>query len=60
MLDWFKISIHRWLYILITSRPYFRVNSHSIVVQMSRNSLLETGAISEVYVTATGVEPTTI
>ena len=35
------------------SRTRFRVNPHSIVALMSRNSLLETGAKSEVYVTAT-------
>ena len=31
------------------SRTRFRVNLYSIVAQMSRNSLLKTGAISEVY-----------
>ena len=41
------------------SGTVFRMNLHSIVAWMSRNSLLETGAISEVYVTATGFEPTT-
>ena len=35
------------------------VNPHSIVAWMSRNSLLKTGAKSEVQVTATGLEPTT-
>ena len=40
------------------SRTCFRVNLHSIVAWMSRNSLLKTGAISEVYVTATWIEPT--
>ena len=38
----------------------FRVNPHSTVAWMLRNSLLETGAISEVYVTAMGLKPTTI
>ena len=33
----------------------FRVNLHSIVGCMSRNSLLETGMISKVSVTAKGV-----
>ena len=37
-----------WLYVLIMSRTRFRVNPHSIVAWMSSNSLLETGAISEV------------
>ena len=37
-----------WLYVLIMSRTRFRVNPHSIVAWMSRNSLLETAAKSEV------------
>ena len=37
-----------WLYVLVMSRMRFRVNLHSIVAWMSRNSLLETGAISEI------------
>ena len=41
------------------SHTRFRVNLHSLVVWMSRNSLLETGTISEIYMTATGFEPTT-
>ena len=36
-----------------------RVNPHSIVAWMSRNSLLEAGAKSEGEVTATGLEPRT-
>ena len=32
-----------WLYFIIMSRTCFRVNLHSIVNRMSRNSLLETG-----------------
>ena len=36
-----------WLYVLVMSRTRFRVNPHSIVVWMSRNSLLEAGAKSE-------------
>ena len=47
------------MYILIMSRTRFRVTPHSIIARMFRNSLLETGAISEVEVTATGLEPTT-
>ena len=46
-----------WLYVLVISRTRFRVNLHSTVAWMSRNSLLETLAISEV--TVTGFEPTT-
>ena len=38
-----------WLYVLIMSRRRFRVNPHSIVAWMSRNSLLETGPKSEVW-----------
>ena len=37
------------------SRARLRVNPHSIVAWMSRNSLLEAGAKSEGEVTATGV-----
>ena len=36
------------LYVLVMSRTRFRVKLHSIVAWMSRNSLLETGAVSEV------------
>ena len=36
------------LYVIIMSRMSFRVNLHSSVPWLSRNSLLETGAISEV------------
>ena len=42
-----------WLYVFIMSRTRFRVNPHSIVAWMSRNSLLEAGAKSEGEVTAT-------
>ena len=62
----FKMNLHfqwrqfcKWLYVLIVSRTGFRVNPHSIFASMSRNSLLQTGAISEVKVTATGIEPST-
>ena len=37
-----------WLYVIIMLHTRFRVNLHSIVAWMSRHSLLETGAISEV------------
>ena len=37
-----------WLYVLVMSRTRFRVNLHSIIVRMSRNSLLAAGAKSEV------------
>ena len=37
-----------WLYVLIMSHMLFRVNPHSIIAWMSRNSLLEAGAKSEV------------
>ena len=42
-----------WLCVLLMSHTRFRVNLHSVDVWMSRNSLLETGAISKVSVTAT-------
>ena len=51
-------GIH-WLYVLFMSRTRFRVNPYSIVAWMSRNSLLEAGAISKVWVTANGLEPRT-
>ena len=38
------------------SRTRFRVNSHSLVRWMSRNSLLEAGTKPEVQETATGLE----
>ena len=41
-------SISFSLYVIIMSRTRFRVNLHSIVAWMSRNSSLETSAISEV------------
>ena len=47
------------LYVLVMSRTRFRVNPHSIVAWMSRNSLLEAGVKSEGEVTATGLEPRT-
>ena len=37
---------------------YASMNLHSKAARMSRNSLLKTGAISEVQVTGTGCEPT--
>ena len=53
-----KVKGH-WLYVLIMSLTRFKVNLHSIAGWMSRNSLLEIGAIYEVKVTATVFEPTT-
>ena len=52
------LSNHFWVfpfirYVIITSRTRFRVNLHSIVAWISRNSLLETDAISEFQVIAT-------
>ena len=44
-------------YVLITSHMHFRVNLHSAVDWMSRNSLLETGERSENQVTATRLNP---
>ena len=38
----------RKLYVLVMSRTHFRVNPHSIVALMPRNSLLKAGAKSEV------------
>ena len=47
--SWVTLRIHWRLCVLIMSLMRFRVNPHSIVVAwMSRNSLLETGVISEV------------
>ena len=40
-------------------RNRFKENPHSIVAWMSRNSFLKTGAKSEAYITAAGLEPTT-
>ena len=40
--------MQHWLYVLIMSCMHFRVNPHSIVAWMSRNSLLKTGVKSEV------------
>ena len=37
----------------------FKVNQHSIFASMSRNSLVKTGAMSKVKVTAKGLKPTT-
>ena len=47
-------TMTRRLCVLIMSHTHFRVNLHSVVAWLSRNSLLETGVISEVYATATG------
>ena len=43
-------QVIKWLYVIIMSRMLLRMNLHSIVAWMLRNSLLETGAISDVYV----------
>ena len=59
-----------WIYILSGKHIYyivcyyyvpdeFRVNLHSEVTWMSRNSLLETGAISKDWVIAIWLKPTT-
>ena len=48
-----------WLYVLDMSCTRLRVTPYSIFTSMSRNSLLQTSAISGSYVTATGLEPTT-
>ena len=45
-----------WLNVLVMSLTDFRVNPHSVFAWMSRNSLLEADAKSEVLVTATGLE----
>ena len=42
--------------VFIMSHTRFRVNPHSAVARISRNSLLKTGAISEIEVTATRFE----
>ena len=41
-------NLDTWQYVLAMSRMRLRVNPHSIVAWMSRNSLLEAGAKSEV------------
>ena len=43
-----KINKVDWLYVVTMSRTHFNVNLHSIVVWISRNSLLGTDAVSEV------------
>ena len=48
-----------WLYFLIMSCKHFWANLDALVAWISRNSLLETGALSETEFTVTGVEPTT-
>ena len=48
-----------WLYVIIMSCTQFRVHPHSIFAWIWRNSLLETRATCEVWVTITGLEPTT-
>ena len=51
--------VTRTLCTFIMSHTHFRVNLHSAVGWMWRSSLLETDAISDAEVAATGVEPTT-
>ena len=41
------------------SKVVRKMNPHSIVARMSRNSLLKAGRKSEVEVTTTGLKPTT-
>ena len=41
-----RYKMEEQLYVIIMSRTRFRVNPHSIVTWMSRNALLETGAIN--------------
>ena len=41
------------------SHTLFRVKRHSVISGISRNSLHEVDVISEISVTATGLEPTT-
>ena len=43
------------LHIIIVSRTRFRVNLHSVVTWMSRNPLLQTGAISKVLSDSNGI-----
>ena len=52
-------NLINWLYVLVMLRTRFRVNPHSIVTWMSRNSLFEAALKSETEVTATGLEPAT-
>ena len=44
-----KLKHNCWLYLMIMSPNHFRVNLHSTVAWMWRNSLLKTGAISELF-----------
>ena len=51
VLNGFAAPLNRklvWLYVLVMSSTRFRVNPHSVVAWMSRKSLLEAGAKSEV------------
>ena len=48
-----------WLFVLIMTVMRFKVNQHYLVAWMSRNSLLEEGVRSEVYVTAMRLKHTT-
>ena len=44
----YPLTLQEWLYVLIMSRTRYRVNLHPIVAWMSKNSLLETDAISKI------------
>ena len=61
---WLSCFLSNYIYSVFDctfmSRMCFRVNPHSIVVWMSRNSLLKAGAKFEVEVITTGPEPRTI
>ena len=49
--------VTRRLCVFIMSHTHFRLNLHSVVAWMWRNTLLDRDAISEVEVTATGLNP---
>ena len=53
------IPVYGEMALTIMSRMSFRVNPLYIFAWISRNSLLETGVKSEIWVTATRLEPTT-
>ena len=57
IVSWIQTHLFFCLYVLVMSRTRLRVNPHSIVAWMSRNSLFEAGVKSEGEVTATGLEP---
>ena len=64
MTKWLSCVERTYVYGALTASFYydtyaFRMNLQSVIAWIPRNSLLETGAISEDEVTATGLEPTT-